>query len=221
MTSSRTDVANREAGDAPTESDRPLPPPKGSTKLRRRPLELDAGRLARPVRRALVGRQRPVSIRDKIQHSTRCKQFVPHQDRSGATGKNLGRAPLREGGAPGIGAVTNRSGCVGEGPQIPPGGTGPRLRSRFAQPGWRGELSTWRQADRASCRRSARGERKIPRAKSSTMISARKGLPVSLCGDGARPRTLLPRGYPRACPFCSGKSRRVRRGNYDGPVARA
>src|SRR5262249_45284144 len=76
MTSSLMDVADREAGDEPTESDRPLPPPKGSTKLRRRPLELDAGRLARPARRALVGRQRPTLFGTKIQHSTRCKSYV-------------------------------------------------------------------------------------------------------------------------------------------------
>ena len=50
------------------------------------------------------------------------------------------------------------------------------------------------------------GPTKAPRVKSSTMISARKGLPVSLGGDGAKQRTLTTDGYPAACPFWLGKA---------------
>ena len=50
------------------------------------------------------------------------------------------------------------------------------------------------------------GPTKAPRVKSSTMISAREGLPVSLGGDGAKQRTLTTDGYPAACPFWLGKA---------------
>src|SRR3954463_12679847 len=99
MTSSWMDVATREAGVDPTPSDRPLPPPKGSTKLRRRPLELDAGRLARPARRAPVGPQRPICIRAKIQHSTRCKSYV-RNERSKRGDRDVPRAGASQVEAP-------------------------------------------------------------------------------------------------------------------------
>jgi hypothetical protein len=220
MTSSWMDVAAREAGDEPTESDRPLPPPKGSTKLRRRPLELDAGRLARPARRSLVGRQRPICIRAKIQHSTRCKSYVLNK-RSKRGDRDVPRAGVSRCGGAREEAVTIRSGCVG-------------LRARKSRPGGpgldfdRGSLNpagvgSFRPGDRRTGRRAdaRRGmNEKSPRLKSSTMIAARKGLPVSLCGDGAALRTLLPQGYPEACPFCLGKSRGVRAETMAGRMAR-
>jgi hypothetical protein len=51
------------------------------------------------------------------------------------------------------------------------------------------------------------GPKKALRVKSSTMITARKGLPVSLGGDGAKQRTLTTDGYLAACPFWLGKTR--------------
>ena len=38
------------------------------------------------------------------------------------------------------------------------------------------------------------------------MIAARKGLPVSLGGDGAKQRTPTTEGYQGACPFYLGKT---------------
>jgi hypothetical protein len=46
------------------------------------------------------------------------------------------------------------------------------------------------------------------------MITARKGLPVSLGGDGAKLRTLTTDGYPGACPFYPEKTQPC--GDYDG-----
>jgi len=51
------------------------------------------------------------------------------------------------------------------------------------------------------------GPTKALRVNSSTMITARKGLPVSLGEDGAKLRTLTTDGYPGACPFYLGKTR--------------
>ena len=51
------------------------------------------------------------------------------------------------------------------------------------------------------------GPTKALRVNSSTLITARKGLPVSLGGDGAKQRTLTTDGYPTACPFWLGKTR--------------
>ncbi len=51
------------------------------------------------------------------------------------------------------------------------------------------------------------GPTKALRVKSSTMIAARKGLPVSLGRDGAKQRTPTTEGYQGACPFYLGKTR--------------
>jgi hypothetical protein len=141
------------------------------------------------VRRVLVGRQ---SRKAKTQHSTRCGHW-PKWGRQGQIfcPPRGGRRTLRtEAGDEEL-------------PRNPArGGQGHMVRS--TRPAWGAfDLVTGGSGGMPP---SGGGPRKAFRVKSSTMIAARKGLPVSLSRDGAKQRTLTTEGYQGACPFYLGKT---------------
>src|SRR5262249_41237159 len=109
----------------------------------------------------------PDSVRDQNPTFDSMQVVRSHQGTEPGRQGRTSRGRRRGGGAREE-AVTIRSGCAGEILQIPPGGTGPRRVRGSINPAGVGSFRPGDGRTGRLCRRSARGERKTPRAKSST-----------------------------------------------------